>query len=195
MKRRTFAKVKWAVKAYQEWREVRMQDYVNSDPVIFEANLESVSGLTKVVLKYSLSRFIPEVTKLKDGSQYLGKMLYEMIIAIQKHLNEKGLGWKLIDDVEFKEVRVVLDNVMKQHAEANVGMVKKQACFMPFEVENELWQKGVLGEDNRDKLRSTVLFLVGLNCGLRAGDEHYELRRDGPTKLSQFSFQRNTKGE
>ena len=58
-----------------------------------------------------------------------------------------------------------------------------------------MWQKGVLGEDNPDKLHSTVLFLVGLNCGLGVGNEHYELRRDGPTKLSQFSFQRNTKGE
>ena len=117
MKKRIFAKVKWAVKAYIEWREVRMQDYVNYDPVIFEANLENVSGLTIVALNYSLSRIIPEVTKVKDGSEYPGKMLYEMIIVIQKHLNEKGLGWKLIDDVEFKEVRIMLDNVMKQHAE------------------------------------------------------------------------------
>ena len=53
---------------------------------------------------------------------------------------------------------------------------------------------GTLGEDTPDKLRATVLFLIGINCGMRAGEEHYELRRDGPTKLSQFSFKRNDTG-
>ena len=38
------------------------------------------------------------------------------------------------------------------------------------------------------------MFLVGINCSLRAGDEHYDLRRDGPEKGSQFSFKRNDKG-
>ena len=35
---------------------------------------------------------------------------------------------------------------------------------------------------------------IGINCGMQAGDEHYELRRDGPTKLSQISFKRNNNG-
>ena len=110
-------------------------------------------------------------------------------------MSEKGLVWKLIDNPEFKEVRVVLDSIMKQCAEANIGMIKKQASYIPFEVEDELWKKDILGEETPIKLCSTVLFLIGLNCGLRVGDEHYELRRDEPTKLSQFSFQQNTKVE
>ena len=32
------------------------------------------------------------------------------------------------------------------------------------------------------------------NCGLRAGDEHYDLRRDGPSKMSQFTFRCNSQG-
>ena len=35
---------------------------------------------------------------------------------------------------------------------------------------------------------------IGINCGMRAGDEHYERRRDGPTKLSQISFKTNNNG-
>ena len=38
------------------------------------------------------------------------------------------------------------------------------------------------------------MFLIGINCGLRAGDEHHVLRRDGYNKPSQFSFQGNDKG-
>ena len=82
MKKQTSTKVKWAVKAYQVGRELRMQNYVNYDPIIFKANLDNVSGLTKSSLNYLLSRFIPEVTKVKDGSGYPGKMLYKIIIAI-----------------------------------------------------------------------------------------------------------------
>ena len=34
-----------------------------------------------------------------------------------------------------------------------------------------------------------------MNCGLCAGDEHYDLRRDGPKKLSQLQFKCNSKGQ
>ena len=53
----------------------------------------------------------------------------------------------------------------------NIGTVTKQAKFISMEHENKLWEKGVLGEDTPDKLRSTVLFLIGVNVGLRAGDD------------------------
>ena len=138
--------------------------------------------------------FIPEVTKV-EGGEYPGKTLYEMVLVIQKHLNESGLKWKLIDDYEFNSVKNVLDNVMKERVHDNIGMVKKQAEVISMDFENLLWEKGILGEDTPDKLRSTIFFLIGINCGLRAGDEHYDLRRDGPTKKSQFSFKRNDKGD
>ena len=51
----------------------RLNDIVNFDNVIFEANLENVDQLSKESLEYSLCRFIPEVTKIKDGSDFPGK--------------------------------------------------------------------------------------------------------------------------
>ena len=193
LKKRTLAKVKSGVKAYQEWRLFRMSKDETYDEVIFNANLDDLGNLTKEALCYALCRFVPEVTKV-EGGDYPGKTLYEMIIAIQKHLREHGLKWKLIDDSEFSTLRNVLDNVMKERAQANIGMIKKQAQLISMDFENMLWDTGVLGEENPDKLRSTVLFLIGVNCGIRAGDEHYDLRRDGPTKKSQFKFERNEKG-
>ena len=162
--------------------------------MIFDGNLDDVKGLRKDSLAYSLCRFIPEVTKLKDGNDYPGKTLYEMMLSIQKHLTENGLEWKLIDGIDFVSVKNVLDNVMKQRAEANIGMVKHQAELIPLELEKYMWESNILGEDTPDKLRSTMLFLIGINCGLRAGDEHYDLRWDGPTRKSQFSFKHNEKG-
>ena len=68
-------------------------------------------------------------------------------------------------------------------------MVKKSAKFLSVEFGNELWRSGTLGEDTPDKLRDTVLFILGINLALRAGDEHHDLHRDSPTKNSQLSFE------
>ena len=67
--------------------------------------------------------------------------------------------------------------------------MKKQAAFIDVTFENSLWEKGVLGEESPDKLRNTVLFLLGINLGLRAGDEHYELRRETLEKPHNLSVQ------
>ena len=71
-----------------------------------------------------------------------------MVTSIQKYLSQNNVFWKLIDDPEFIDVRTVLDNLMKEHAEQNIGVVKRQANFIPMEFENVLWDKGVLGEDD-----------------------------------------------
>ena len=194
MKKRSELKMMWAVRAYNEWRNNRLSDIVNFDNNIFEANLDQVDSLRKEQLEYAMCRFIPEVTKLKSGEDYPGKTLYEMCVALQKYLNMNGKNWKLVDGPDFRELRVVLDNVMKERALRNIGMTKKQAGVIPMNFEDEMWKEGLLGEDTPDKLRDTVLFLIGINLGLRAGDEHQSLRRHSPLKPSQFSFQKNDKG-
>ena len=115
-----------------------------------------------------------------------------MIVVIQKFLQINKIKWKLIHGNEFEDLRIVLDNVMKEHCANNVGMLKKQSDLISYEYE-EMWQKGILGEDTPDKLRSTVLFLLGINLALHAVDEHYQLRRNIPDKASQSSFENNSK--
>ena len=73
-------------------------------------------------------------------------------------------------------------------------MIKKQAGYIPIEFETELWNKNILGEDTPDRLRDTVVFLLGINLGLRACDEHYDLHRDAKDKPSQISFERDSSG-
>ena len=141
-----------------------------------------------------MCKFLAEVTKVKDGGEYPGNTLYHMCVLIQKHINLKGKNWKLIEGNSFPNIRTVLDNLMKDRASRNICTVKHQAQLLSYDLENSLWEKGILGEDSPDKLRSTVLFLVGINCGLRAGDEHYALCRDSPDLASQLSFQRNSEG-
>ena len=76
----------------------------------------------------------------------------------------------------------------------NIGVIKRQAQVIGYETEEFLWSSGILGEDTPDKLRNTVLFLIGINVLLRAVDEHYSLRRPFPNYPSQLSFETNQAG-
>ena len=80
---------------------------------------------------------------------------------------------------------------MKERARYQIGMVKRQAEFISLDYENELWRSGTLGEDTPDKLRDTVLFILGINLALRAGDEHHDLQRASPTQPLQLTFERD----
>ena len=117
-----------------------------------------------------------------------------MIMVIQKYLHENKIKWKLIDGEDFKDTRTILDNIMQEHKAVNIGIVKHQAGITSYEHDDSLWKKGVLGEDNPDRLRSTVLFLLCINCYLRAVQEHYGLHCDTNNSKSQLKFVLNPKG-
>ena len=121
--------------------------------------------------------------------------MYQLVTLIQKYLHVNKVYWKLIESPEFEDLCNVLDNVMKERTEAQIGTVKRQAKFITYEFENELWEKGFLGDNSPDRLRDTVLFLIGINCTLHAGDEHYQLRREMPNKKSQLQFEMSDLGE
>ena len=152
MKKRSEYKMMWAVRAFKEWRMNRLNDIMNFDNTIFGANLDDMPSLTKEKLEYAMCHFISEVRKLKSGDDYPGKTLYEMCVVIQKYCNMNGKNWKLVDGSDFQELRTVLDNVMKDRALRNIGMVKRQASVIPMNFENVLWEQGILGEDSPDKL-------------------------------------------
>ena len=105
----------------------------------------------------------------------------------------KGLKWKLIEG-DFDGLRSTLDNLMKDCASKSIGTVKRQAEMLTFKHEQAMWDKGFLGESNPTLLRDTVIFLLGIYAGLRAGDEHCNLRRDTTDLASQISFKRNDAG-
>ena len=195
LKRKSEAKLNWAVTAYNDWREERLWTFQYDVPIYY-ADLNNLAELTKPNLQHALCRFVPEVTKKKGEGLYLGQTLYQMIVGIQKYLFLNKLKWKLIDGEEFDDLRNVLDNVMKHRTEANVGVVKKQAQVISYEQENLLWERGILGEQTPDQLRRTVLFLLGINMYLRAVDEHYNLRRSTPDlKESDIIWTWNSKNQ
>ena len=140
LKKKTEKKMMWGVRAYQEWRINKLQQLCTFDTDINDANLENLNSVTKQNLENALCIFIAEVRKI-SGDDYPGKTLYQLTVSIQKYLNEHGLNWKLVDGPDFKQFRVVLDNVMKERVKMNIGMTVKQAGFIPMSYENKLWVK------------------------------------------------------
>ena len=191
---RTEAKIKWVVNNYNMWREMRLEEQP-FDQKICRADLNKIETLTKDDFEYSMCRFICEVKKVRQEGDYPGRTLYQMVCSIQNHLRKHEVMWKLVHgDTEFLQFQRVLDNVMKQRASQNLGLIQRQAQVISLDYEQRLWESNVLGEDTPDKLRDTVLYLIGMNCALRAGDEHYHLRRPGGCTSSQFSFEINGEG-
>ena len=193
LKDTTESKVNWAVTAYNDWRNERLFNY-QYDVGIYEADLNDLPNLTKENLQHALCHFIPEVTKIKGEGPYPGRTLYEMIVAIQKYLKVNKIFWQLVDGYEFIDLHTVLDNIMQERTAMNVGVLKKQAMVISYETEKKLWERDILGEDTPEKLRNTVLFLLGINVYLRAVEEHYQLRRASSDQPSQLNFEYNDKG-
>ena len=155
LKKRSESKVKWAVNAFNDWRQARL-GVGEIDETILNTDLSDFENLTQEKLEYCLVRFIPEVTKSKGEGEYPGKTLYQMVVALQKYLEINKLRWKLIHGDGFQDLRIVLDNVMKQRCASNVGNSKKQAELISYKHEEKMWQTGILGKDNPDKRHSFV---------------------------------------
>ena len=155
----------WGVFAYNRWREARLK--VIGHDLDFElSDLNDLANLQKEQFILSMCYFIPEVVKQND-ELYPGPSLYQMCVAIQKYLHMNKIPWKIIEGGEFLDIKIVLDNVMKEHTKMGVGTSKKIAKLITFDMEADLWNCEFLGSDTPDKLRTTVFYLLGLNCCLR----------------------------
>ena len=187
----TEAKIKWAFKCYDDWRNMRLDREVECKCEILDSDLKEPAMLSKDKFEFALCRFICEVKKSKEEGDYPGHTLYQMVCAIQNYLKKHNINWRIVHGNEFQNFQRVLDKVMQERASQSLGTLRKQAQVISMENELKLWELNILGEDTPDKLRKTVLYLLGVNCAHRAGDEHYCLRRPGGCTSLQISFELN----
>ena len=118
---RSEAKIKWAVKAYRDWRVMRLDRDEDVDAKILYADIDDIGSLTRENFEYALCRFICEVKKSKQEGDYPGRTLYQIATALQSHLHKKEVGWKLVhSDTEFINFPRVLYRVMQERSEHQI---------------------------------------------------------------------------
>ncbi len=173
----TDKKIAWSVNMFKEWcmNRLRVGPYDNTHGTLQWVNLDDTGNLLKPHLSLSLCCFLNEI-KRKDGKDFPGKSLYEILMCLQFHLEKRGLFWKLLDDSDFVKVKFTLDNIMKKRAQTQCAPDVRCSTPISYSDEEKMWSSGVLGEQSPDQLRNTVMFLLGMHLALRGGEEHHRLR-------------------
>ena len=169
----TVKNMRWVRKMYSEWRETHNAKYVVDE--LISCDLENLSTITIESLELVLRRFITEVRKM-DGEDFPPKTLYQILLCIQFHCETKGLTWRFLEDERFTQLKFTLDNITKQFTSMGIGVSVKKADIITKIDEDILWSRGILRTEYPEQLLHTVLYIVGLNCALRAGKEHQNLR-------------------
>ncbi len=185
----TNKKIGWAVKLFCEWQKGRIAQGLGSIQIKCSDILDPEADVDH--LKNTICLFLSEVRRA-DGQEYPGPSLYNIVVMLQLHFECQGKSWKLLDDQQFHCICNTLDNLMKKRSLERVTKPVKAAEPITLEDEETLWGMHVLGEENPDQLRDTLLFLVGLTFTLRGGKEQRSLRAPGFDP--QIVIKRNEKG-
>lgn len=173
MTRKTTA---WAVSIWQKWRGSRAKRSNDVIPPLLE-------NASNQELNHWMAKFIYEVRN-QHGEAYTGSTLYSICSGIQRYIREKrasSSSQNVIDIykmTEFSYFRMAFDAVLKELHQLGIGTIKKQASIITEDLEDRMWNEGILGSDTPEKLSRTLLYCLGLNLALRSGKEHRNLCPD-----------------
>ena len=92
------------------------------------------------------------------------------------HLEKLGHQKKLLLLEQFTKVWNTLDNLMAEQQAMGL-VVPKQKDFVIPDIEDNLCNKGILGQIDPDTLRCTIFYFIGSRFGLCGGKEHCSLVR------------------
>ena len=177
--KKTQANTLWATKLWQEWACSRIKNI--SPDETGHALDNDVVKMELADVSFWLQRFVLEVRK-SNGDVYSPDSLYQLCCGIQRALREAGHDVNIFKQFQFAQCRSVIDGELKRLNATGNYIEKKKANVITTEMEERLWEQGLLGDDSPQVLSKTLVFMIGLCFALRSGEEHRRLRH----KPSQF---------
>ena len=165
----------YPVLQHQNWSEHQQSKRSDIPPPLV--------GISNQQLSSWLPRFVVEARNQK-GEEYNGSIMYYSLCAgVQRFVREdracsNSVNIDIFKDMIFAYFRSVLDSVLKELHAKGIGTSKKRAEVIPDELEEQLWEEGILGDDTPDKLLDTLVYCLGLQFALRSGREHRNIRPD-----------------
>ena len=170
--------MKWAIGAYERWRALRSQIHSARYTATWTRNNRPIPPIHESVAMepdLDVCDFIVEIHK-ENGDQYPPGSLYDLLQGLFMFLEcEHGFQNKLMSWT-FTEIQNTLDNIMKERTTEGIPG-RPEGDYISEEHEQILWEKGVLSEDNPDKLPKTIYFLIGVRFSLCGLKEQHDLRR------------------
>jgi len=171
----------WAFKILKTWNEWRKKYWAeNGGPSIV---LKDFDEMFACDLDYLLQDFIISARK-ENKEPYPPASLRSIISGIMAYFRHQfSRTWDFFKDKEFSESRKVLDAKMRELTRHGVGINKRKAAPISMNTENEMWDQGILGDDDPKKLMNTILYLLGVHFALRSREEHRSLRFGDDSQL------------
>ena len=116
----------------------------------------------------------------KKGSEYIRSAL---CAGIQHFVREDRVASNkvtvdIFKDSNFVYFQSVLNSKLIDLHSKGIGTTTKQAEVISNQLEEQLLEKKILGDDTPEKLLHTLVYLFGLHFALRLGREHRNIRPD-----------------
>ena len=163
--------IMWLEATWKRW----VQSVSSMDPTFLSMDLDSLFRDYAGVINDYLGKFFVEIRN-QNGEPYPPKTLNLLARYMQMKVKDMGLEINLMSDQAYLPFRKFLNEKMIFLTDQGMQKPKRQASAITEEMEEDLWRRGILGDDNPTKLFWTAYFLVGKHFALRSRQEHRDLR-------------------
>jgi len=172
---KTKANTNWSTSVWNEWATYR-QGVITTEETITGFPLHAnIVAMESNAIGYWLQRFVLEVRK-SNKQNYCPDSLYQLVCGLQRALRAGDRDINFFEQFEFSQFRDVLDGELKRLNSTGKYILKRKVDVITEEMEDTLWEKGLLGDHSPQVLSDTMIYLCSLLFALRSGEEHRRLR-------------------
>lgn len=114
----------------------------------------------------------------QNGDEYEPDSLRVMIAALDRYLKHHGYQTSIICDREFAASKQVLEGKARRLRQEGRGKRNNKARALTEQEEEELWERGKLGNTTPESLVNTMWWILTQYFGLRGRQEHHGMKVD-----------------
>ena len=159
--RKTRANTTWAIRIWREWATDRLENLTPVEGTDFHTLFSDISKISDESIAFWLQRFVLEARRV-NGENYCPDSLYQLCCGLHQALRNADRDINFFEQFTFCHFRSVLDGELKRLNATGKYVHKKKACVITVEMEEILWEKGLLGDNSPQVLCDTLVYLIGL---------------------------------